>query len=126
MLEAPVIVGIITVSGVIITAMTQRRTDRDKLTESRVMELLKRQDGEIARQAGEIDKLKAANKEIRQTHRATHAEMAEMRCENERLWRLFTTAIDALSEWLRWDREGREGSAPRVPEALRDHLPKGW
>lgn len=81
MLEAPVIVGIITVSGVIITAMTQRRTDRDKLTESRVMELLKRQDGEIARQAGEIDKLKAANKEMRQTHRATRAEMAEMRCE---------------------------------------------
>ena len=50
-------------------------------------------------------------------------EYGELKQEHSRLWSLFTLAMETLAGWLSWDRDGRKGMPPTVPERLAEHLP---
>lgn len=50
-------------------------------------------------------------------------EYGELKQEHSRLWSLFTLAMETLAGWLAWDREGRKGAPPPVPDHLAEHLP---
>ena len=50
-------------------------------------------------------------------------EYGELKQEHSRLWSLFTLAMETLAGWLSWDRDGRKGVPPTVPDRLAEHLP---
>ncbi|WP_312588621.1 hypothetical protein [Corynebacterium dentalis] len=50
-------------------------------------------------------------------------EYGELKQEHSRLWSLFTLAMETLAGWLAWDRDGRKGVPPTVPDRLAEHLP---
>lgn len=50
-------------------------------------------------------------------------EYGELKQEHSRLWALFTLAMETLAGWLAWDRNGRKGAPPTVPDRLAEHLP---
>ena len=50
-------------------------------------------------------------------------EYGALKQEHSRLWALFTLAMETLAGWLAWDRDGRKGVPPTVPDRLAEHLP---
>ena len=50
-------------------------------------------------------------------------EYGALKQEHSRLWSLFTLAMETLAGWLAWDRNGRKGVPPVVPDRLAEHLP---
>lgn len=38
------------------------------------------------------------------------------------LKRLFRLSVDTLSSWIKWDRSGRNGQPPALPDDLRGHI----
>ena len=50
-------------------------------------------------------------------------EYGELKQEHSRLWSLFSLAMETLAGWLAWDRDGRKGVPPTVPDRLAEHLP---
>lgn len=105
-----VVVALIAVFGGLPAILSQRRTERDKLTEQRVMRLLDSQEEMIGDH----------RKEMKQVHQ----KMDGIESENKRVWELFTLSVDQLSQWILWDRKGRSGDPPEVHPRLREHLPK--
>lgn len=122
-MESAILVAIIAVVGGLPAIVLQRRTEREKLTESRVVDLLNRQDTNLKTQGEEIAQLQRRDREKDQKLREQDLKIAEMAAENKKMWRLFTLAIENLAEWIRWDRNGRRGWPPETPRELRHHLP---
>ena len=127
-----VIVGAFGAIGVITGLVTQRRTEREKLTEQRVMDLLDRQSDQISGQSDQISEmgLELANHrqklgEAELANREQGLKLAALESKNEKLWRLFTVAIENLTEWIQWDQSGRTGLTPQTRSELRKHLPFG-
>ena len=50
-------------------------------------------------------------------------EYGELKQEHSRLWSLFTLAMETLAGWVSWNRDGRKGSPPTMPDLLTEHLP---
>lgn len=127
-----VIVAAFGAVGVITGLVTQRRTEREKLTEQRVMDLLDRQSDQLSGQSDQISEMgrelaiqrrKLGEAEL--ANREQGAKLTALEAKNEKLWRLFTVAIENLTEWIQWDQSGRTGVPPQTRSELRKHLPFG-
>lgn len=116
MIDAAIVVAVVSLFGVFTGTFIQRRTERDKITEDRVMDLLNRQDTKIA-------ELERRDAEKDQRIQKQDAKITEVAAENKKLWRLFSMAIEHLADWIRWERDGRHGWPPETPRALQEHLP---
>lgn len=111
--------------GVLTGLVTQRKTEREKLTEKRIMDLLDWQSSQISKMSDELMDHRKKLGESREANREQKVKLATLEAKHDKLWRLFTVAIESLTEWIRWDQLGRRGESPETPEELREHLPLG-
>ena len=73
-------------------------------------------------QQSQIDSLDARlNTAI--AHSATQdTTIKQVQDDNRRISRLLDRAVATLRDWISWERSGRSGSPPQVPDELRDLL----
>lgn len=107
--EPSIIIALIAFVGGLPAVLSQQRTARDKMTEERVAKILEQQDADI-------EGLKKSQLRLK-------TEVKELRAENAHVWEMFTMAVDAFSEHLRWDRAGRKWKEPSIPKQLKDYFP---
>lgn len=57
------------------------------------------------------------------THSATQDEtIKKVQDDNRRISRLLDRAVATLRDWISWERSGRPGPPPQIPDELRDLL----
>lgn len=129
-MEVAVIVAVLGIAGGLPAVMLSYRSDRDKLTEQRVESLLEAQDRTIAKLREENEQYRADNAEYRKDkvksdRRLTRVEkeIGELKDENQRMHELFGIAVDHVTEWIRFEKEGGGDYPPMVPPRLRRYIP---
>lgn len=129
-MEVAVIVAVLGIAGGLPAVMLSYRSDRDKLTEQRVESLLEAQDRTIAKLREENEQYRADNAEYRKDkvksdRRLTRVEneISELKDENQRMHELFGIAVDHVTEWIRFEKEGGGDYPPKVPPRLRRYIP---
>ena len=97
-----------------------RLFDRMEGVYQREVGAAKREIEELQQQVGSQD---SALKDHKNRLVRLEEEYGELKQEHSRLWSLFALAMETLAGWLSWDRDGRKGVPPTVPDRLAEHLP---
>lgn len=115
-MEMGIVVAVLGLAGTVVAALLQRRTKQDEMTESRIVEILNRQDGTIEDLQDDVKELKSENSSLR-------VDVDELKSENRRVWGMFNSAMFTLRNFIDFS-HGKLSSEPVVPVEIRPHLPE--